>query len=98
LSHKEAHNLKQITVRGVPDEIGRKIKKEADRKGLSLNKAFISLLEKAAGTKSRGKKRKDLCHDLDHLSGIWAKDEAETFKKSLDFQRRIDEDLWKKTK
>ncbi len=90
--------MKQITVRGVPDEIGRKIKKEADRKGLSLNKAFISLLENAAGTKSRGKKRRDLCHDLDHLSGIWAKEEAETFKKSLGFQRRIDEDLWKKTK
>jgi hypothetical protein len=91
-------DLRQITLRGIPDEIERMIKKEAERKGLSLNKAFVSLLERAAGLKVKEKKKKTLYHELDHLSGIWAKEEVESFERSLAFQRKIDEDLWKKAR
>ena len=90
--------LRQITLRGIPEEIERMIKKEAEREGLSFNKAFISLLERATGLKAKERKKKILYHDLDHLSGIWTKDEAETFQRSLAFQRGIDEELWKKAK
>ena len=76
----------------------KKARKEADSKGLSLNKAFLSLLKGSAGIRLKAKKRnKTLNHDLDHLSGKWTKEEAEAFDKNLRFQRRIDEDLWKKT-
>jgi len=90
--------LKQITLRGIPVEIERMIKKEAERKGLSLNKAFISLVEKATGTKEKMQKRKSMHHDLDHLCGIWTKRGAEEFTKNVEFQRTIDEGLWKNTK
>ena len=90
--------MKQITLRGIPVEIERMIKKEAERKGLSLNKAFISLVEKATGTKEKMQKRKSMHHDLDHLCGIWTKRDAEEFKKNVEFQRTIDEGLWKNTK
>ena len=90
--------MKQITLRGIPVEIERMIKKEAERKGLSLNKAFISLVEKATGTKEKMRKRKFLHHDLDHLCGIWTKRDAEEFTKNVEFQRTIDEGLWKNTK
>ncbi len=89
--------MKQITIRGIPDEIEKIIKKEAKAKGLSFNKAFISLLEKATGLRAKGKKKKVLYHDLDHLFGIWTKEEAAAFDKSLKLQREIDEELWKKT-
>ena len=72
------------------------VKKEAQRKGLSLNKAFISLLEKEAGLRAKNKNKKTLYHELDHLSGIWTGGEAETFKRNLEFQRKIEEDLWEK--
>jgi hypothetical protein len=88
-------DLKQITLRGIPNELERRIKKEAQRKGLSLNKAFISLLEKEAGLKGKNKKKETFYHELDHLSGIWTGEEAETFKRSLEFQRKIEDDLWK---
>jgi len=91
-------HLKQITLRGIPVEIERMIKKEAERKGLSLNKAFISLVEKATGTKEKMQKRKSMRHDLDHLCGIWTKRDAEEFTKNVEFQRTIDEGLWKNTK
>ena len=91
-------HLKQITLRGIPVDIERMMKREAERKGLSLNKAFISLLERAIGTKEKVQKRKSLHHDLDHLCGIWTKREAEEFIKTVQFQRTIDEDLWKNAK
>ncbi len=89
--------LKQITLRGIPDKIEKIIKKEAEKKGISLNKAFISVLEQAAGTKAGGKKKKTLYHDLDHLFGAWSREEAKSFQENLELQRGIDEDLWKKT-
>jgi hypothetical protein len=85
-------------LRGIPVEIERMIKKEAERKGLSLNKAFISLVEKATGTKEKMQKRKSMHHDLDHLCGIWTKRDAEEFTQNVEYQRTIDEGLWKNTK
>ena len=90
--------MKQITLRGIPADLERMIKREAEDKRLSLNKAFISLLEKATGRKEKVPKRKFLHHDLDHLCGVWTKREAEAFLKSVEFQRTIDEDLWKNSK
>lgn len=90
--------MKQITLRGIPVEIERMIKKEAERKGLSLNKAFISLVEKATGTKEKMQKRKSMHHDLDHLCGIWTKRDAEELTQNVEVQRTIDEGLWKNTK
>jgi len=91
--------VKQITLRGIPEEIEKKVRKEADRKGLSFNRAFLSILEGSSGIRLNAKKReKTLNHDLDHLSGKWTKEEGEAFNKTLGLQRSIDEDLWKKTK
>ena len=94
----EVIHLKQITLRGIPVDIERIIKREAERKGLSLNKAFISFLGKATGIKERVPKRESLHHDLDHLCGMWTRREAEEFTKNIEFQRTIDEDLWKNAK
>ncbi len=88
--------MKQITIRGIPDEVEKIIKREAKTKGLSLNRAFISLLERAMGIRTKEKKRKALYHDLDHLFGVWTKEDAAAFNKNLELQRKIDEELWKK--
>jgi len=89
--------MKQITIRGIPDGVKKTVQKEAARKGVSLNKAIISLLERAAGTKVPEKK-KVLYHDLDHLAGLWSREEAASFDKILKVQRKVDAELWKKAK
>lgn len=89
--------MKQLTIRDIPDDIAKTIKKEAKEKHLSLNKAFISILEKATGIKAKKMVQKTTYHDLDHFCGAWTKNDAEIFEKSLEIQRKIDEDLWKKT-
>ena len=88
--------MKQITIRSIPDEVKKTVQKEAERKGVSLNKAIISLLERAVGTTER--KKKVLYHDLDHLAGLWSREEAASFDKTLKAQRKVDAELWKKTK
>jgi hypothetical protein len=97
LSHREVIHLKQITIRGIPEEVERVIQKEAQKKGLSINKSLLLLLEKAVGSKKNDKKKKSLYHDLDRFFGIWTKEEAETFEKNLDLQREIDEEIWRRT-
>ena len=88
--------MKQLTIRGIPDEVQKVIEREAKRKRKSRNKIVVSLLEQATGVKSSGKSsRVEAYHDLDHLSGLWWAKEAERFEKHLVKQRKIDEDLWK---
>jgi hypothetical protein len=90
--------MKQITLRDIPPKVKKTVQREAERKGLSLNKAFISLLEQAVGGKAPAKKKRVLYHDLDHLAGLWSREEAAAFNKGLKVQRKVDAELWKKSK
>ncbi len=90
--------MKQITIRSIPDEVKKTVQKEAARKGVSLNKAIISLLEGAVGSKAPEKKKRVLYHDLDHLAGLWSREEAAEFDRNLKSQRKVDAELWKKSK
>jgi hypothetical protein len=88
--------VKQMTLRKIPVEVEKRVKAEAERKGVSLNKAFLSLLEQSAeiSPKSR-KKKKSVYHDLDHLAGKWSISEAEAFNRNLQSQRKREVGLWK---
>jgi hypothetical protein len=90
--------MKQITLRSIPDAVKKTVQKEAARKGVSLNKAIISLLERTVGTKAQEKKKRVLYDDLDHLAGLWSREEAAEFDKNLKAQRKVDPELWKKSK
>lgn len=84
---------KQLTIRGIPDQVDKEIKKESRKMGVSLNKAAIALLQKSVSGLSV--KRPRLHHDLDKLAGKWSKAEAREFDQILGNQRRIDEELWR---
>ena len=84
---------KAITVRGVPPDVARVIRRKAGETGESVNRTVIRLLEEGAGV---GKKRKPvLHHDLDGLIGAWSREEARSFNRALEDQRKIDPELWK---
>jgi plasmid stability protein len=90
--------MKQITIRSIPEEVRKTVQREAAQKGLSLNKAFISLLERAVSGKAQEKKKKVLYHDLDQFAGLWSREEAAEFDKNVKSQRKVDAELWKNTK
>lgn len=87
--------MSQITIRDLPPEVEKTIRKESKRKGVSLNKVVVSLLERTIGVQKKGAEGKKIYHDLDRLSGTWSKKEAEKFENNLRSQRQIDEEVWK---
>jgi len=63
------------------------VRKKADRKGLSLNRYLIPVLERAVNGPSVEKKKRVLHHGLDHLGGFWSRKESVAFEKHLRVQR-----------
>jgi hypothetical protein len=85
--------MKAVILKKLPAKLAKAIRQEANRKGTSLNKAVISLLENRAT--GRSKNRLAVHDDLDSLAGSWSKKEAADFDKALAAQRTIDPELWK---
>ncbi len=85
--------MRQFTVRGISDKLEKMIRIEAEKKGISLNKAFISIIEEAKGIN----KKNEHYHDLDHLCGVLSEDEGDELINNIDLQRKIDRELWEIT-
>ena len=83
--------MKPITLRNLPPEVARFVRKKAQADKTSLNKTVIGLLAESAGARTKpGKKR-----DLSWLAGSWSKEEADAFDRALAEQRQIDPEMWK---
>jgi hypothetical protein len=88
-------SMKAITLRNLPPDLVKAVRREAERKRTSINKAVISLLESKADIQKKKKVRKPQHQELDALAGSWSKKEAAEFDEALAAQRSIDPDLWK---
>ncbi len=86
--------MKQLTVRGVNDDLHKALKREADRQGTSMNRVVLALLKEAMGVGNGNGRPQPQFDDLDHLAGTWSQNEAEQFEESLNQQRAIDETMW----
>jgi hypothetical protein len=76
----------QYTIRGVPPEVDRALRKKAAKKKLSLNQVIVEELAAATtGTRKRA--------DFADLVGHWTPDPA--FDETIAAQRQIDPDKWK---
>lgn len=84
------HNMNQITLRKIPESLGRVLKKEAQETGQSMNAVVLKYLKKATGFTSSVKKR-----DLSKLAGTWSSKEADAFLQKMKDFEKIDEDVWK---
>ena len=85
--------MKAITLRNLPLEVARRVRRTAQEHKTSANKAVIRLLEEQSGSgRARGRA---VHHDLDGLAGSWSTREASAFDRALAQQRAVDEDMWK---
>lgn len=82
---QRAHDI-QYTVRGVPHEVDRALRRKAAQRKLSLNQVIVEALTAAT---IRARKRAD----FRDVAGQWTPDPA--FDAILATQRRIDPDKWK---
>jgi plasmid stability protein len=78
---------KQMTIRGVPDEVARKLERLSRERGRSVNTTVVEILRQAVGVDAR---RERLAHYAN-----WTREEFDQFEEALAAQRVIDEALWR---
>lgn len=77
-----------ITLRNIPPEVARKIRRLAAERGISLNRAVLELLRDEPKARAPEKGH----DDLDALFGRWTSKEAAAFDRTL--RRRVDPEIW----
>ena len=78
---------KQLTVRNVPDEVGRRLESLSRARGQSVNTIVLQILERAVGPSERRQRL------LKYAT--WSSEDLAEFRELLADQRRIDEELWR---
>jgi len=81
--------MKQITIRGVPDELALALEKEKRRRGTSLNQAVLDLLGQSLGV-TPGK----YDNGLSKLAGTWTSQEFSDFEQHMELFEQVDRELW----
>lgn len=89
----ERQHVKQLTIRGLGDELTRAIRRLANHNGTSLNRAAIKLLRRGAGLDD-GKGQDTVGSSLDHLIGMWSASETDEFERALKHFETIDKAMW----
>jgi hypothetical protein len=79
----------QYTIRNVPPEIDRALRKRARRLGKSLNEVALRALAMAVGVEMQPQRH----DDLEAFFGSWVEDKE--VDRALAEQRSIDEKMWK---
>jgi len=85
--------MSQITIRGLDDEVEKRIRKEAKQKGKSLSKVVLDMLYEHTGRKEE--KQTPRGESLRKLAGGWSRKEADRFLESIKSCEQIDEGTWK---
>jgi hypothetical protein len=79
----------QYTIRGIPAEVDKALRRRARSSGKSLNEVAVEALREGAGVVAAPRKRRD----LSDLAGTWVSEpEVEA---ALADQDQIDPDLWR---
>lgn len=78
---------KQLTVRGVPDEVASRLEKISKARGQSMNATINALLAQAAGEDARRR----------HLERYmtWTAQDLAEFEAALSEIRTVDDELWR---
>ena len=75
---------RQLTIRGVPDDVVQRLESLSRARGQSLNRTVLSILESAVGVEERRRR-------LERYT-TWTQEDLEEFNEALTPQRTIDVD------
>lgn len=81
-----AFMAKQLTVRGVPEDVAIRLARISEERGRSVNSTVLEILQDAVGVQERRTRLKRMV--------TWTDKDLVEFEKALEAQRVIDEDLW----
>jgi plasmid stability protein len=77
----------QLTIRGVPDEVAKRLARLSRERGQSLNATAVQLLSEAVGVDERRQRLERYV--------TWTADEAAAFDRKVAHGRQIDDDVWR---
>ena len=78
---------KQLTIRGVPEEVGRRLESLSRARRQSINATVLEILTAAVDVRLRRQR-------LERYA-TWTQEDLTEFEHSLADQRRLDDDLWR---
>lgn len=81
--------VKQITIRGVSEQLAHALEEEKKRRGTSLNQTVLNLLKQALGIGPEG-----YDNGLSKFAGTWSRKELSQFEKDTEMFEHIDAELW----
>ncbi len=87
--------MTQLTLRGFDKELERRLREEARREGISLNRAALRLLRRGAGLESPNAQSDVVGGALDDLAGAWSETDAREFQAAVEVFEEVDEELWR---
>jgi hypothetical protein len=85
--------MSQITLRGMDDEVEKRIRRMARQKGKSLNRVILDMIYEYTGRKKKSEEPQD--RSLRKLAGGWSQKQADEFLESIKSCEQIDEAVWK---
>jgi plasmid stability protein len=84
--------MRQMTVRGIPDELDAELRARSRRDHTSLNRTVVRMLKQAAGMGNEASVKR---RDLSSMAGSWSQAEADEFDGHVEAFEALDEELWK---
>jgi hypothetical protein len=78
---------RQLTIRGVSDDLARRLTRLSRDRGDSVNTTALRILEQAVGIEARRRR-------LERYA-TWSPEDLRAFERALADQRVIDDDLWR---
>lgn len=78
---------KQLTIRGVSDEMGQRLENLSQAQGQSVNTTVLKILEAAVGVDERRRR-------LSRYA-TWTPEDLAEFNEALAAQRTVDDPLWR---
>ena len=86
--------LTQLTVRGLEPELERRLRRTAQAKGISLNKAALDLMRRGAGIQPEGLQSNIIGDGLDAFMGSWSDADEEEVLEAVRVFEVVDQELW----
>lgn len=80
--------MKTITIQGITPELEAALRKEKQRRGESMNRIVLDLMQQGLGLEGRRS------NGLAQLGGDWTEDEFPEFEQATEVFEQIDEELW----
>ncbi len=85
--------MKTLTIRGIDDELSRRIKERSGTTKKSINQIALNILKSSLGIGDQQTFPKYT--DLDHLVGTWTEKDKNQFFNQIKELGEVDKELWK---